>query len=288
MPVRHLSAWVFAALAGGLAVLAGVAFVLKLSGLSVGVGGIVWVGVGWAVLDRWLGRRLEDRKNLPARPEFYDFGGFDHPMHAGELAGRALKSLNFVVFDTETTGLNPSAGDELVSIAGVRVSDGRVDTADSFSRLINPGVAIRKSSIRFHGITDQMVAGEASAAEVLADFHGYVGDAILVAHNAAFDMKFLSLKEAAAGVKFDQLVLDTLLLSVFLDHDSHNHTLDAIANRLGVTVEGRHTALGDALVTAAIWLRLLDLLRARGIVTTRQAIEASNGVAHIRKLQQQF
>jgi len=89
-------------------------------------------------------------------------------------------------------------------------------------------------------------------------------------------------------VVFDQLVLDALLLAVFLDDDSHNHTLDAIAERLGVDVEGRHTALGDSLVTAGIFVRMLDMLESRGITTVRQAIDASNSVAHIRKMQEQL
>ena len=246
------------------------------------------IAICWHALDEALQARELDRKNLPARPEFYDFGLLNQPMHLDELGGRPLKSLTYVVFDTETTGLKPSAGDEIVSIAGVRVVDGEIRTAEAFTRLVNPGRHIPKPSTRFHGITDDMVRGEPMAGEVLPQFHAFIDDAVLVAHNAAFDMKFLKLKETDIGIVFDQLVLDSLLLSVFLYHDSHNHTLDAIAERLGVEVEGRHTALGDSLVTAGIFLRMVRMLEARGIRTLRQAVDASNQVAHVRKMQEQF
>jgi len=253
-------------------------------------GGVIVLSIIIVALlfDRILERRENDRKNLPARPEFYDFGLLNQPMHMAELEGRTLKSLDYVVFDTETTGLRPSSGDEIISIAGVRVRNNDVVSGDAFSRLANPGFPIPKSSVRIHGITDDIVADEDGIAVVLPGFHEFVGDAVLVAHNAAFDMKFLKLKEPATDLKFDHLVLDTLLLSVFLDHDTHNHSLDAIAERLGVIVEGRHTALGDALVTAGVFVRMLDMLETRGITTLRQAIDASNKVAHVRKMQEQF
>jgi len=254
---------------------------------AIGSVAVVIVAV-WFYLDELLRLREQDRKNLPARPEFYDFGILNQPMHLEELGGRPLKDLSYVVFDTETTGLKPSGGDEIVSIAGVRIVDGEVRAGEAFTRLVNPGFSIPKQSIRFHGITDEMVRDEAPAPEVLSGFRGFIGDAVLVAHNAAFDMKFLKLKETESGVVFDHLVLDSLLLSVFLDHDSHNHTLDAIAERLGVDVEGRHTALGDSLVTARVFLRMLDMLEARGITTLRQAIDAANQIAHVRKMQEQF
>lgn len=288
MPLRRLTGCLFAGLGLGFASFFVLGYALDWPGWvsgSVGLGLILSVGV---VFDQLLRQRLENRKTLPARPEFYEFGLLNQPMHVGELGGRALKSLEFVVFDTETTGLKPSAGDEIISIAGVRIKNGVIETASTFSRLVDPGFPIPKASIRFHGITDVMVQGEQPISAVLPLFHAFVGDAILVAHNAAFDMKFLKLKEQASGMVFDQLVLDSLLLSVFLDHDSHNHTLDAIAERLGVDVEGRHTALGDSLVTAGIFVRMLDMLQARGITTVRQAIDASNSVAHIRKMQEQF
>ncbi len=288
MPLRRLTAWLFAALCLGFSGIIGLGYGLDWPGWLTGLLGLVLMLGGWGIYDQLLRLRLENRKSLPARPEFYDFGLLNQPMHVGELGGRPLRSLEFVVFDTETTGLRPSAGDEVISIAGVRIREGRVATSETFSRLVDPGMPIPKASIRFHGITDQMVEGEESITDVLPSFHAFVDNAILVAHNAAFDMKFLKLKEQTSGVIFDQLVLDSLLLSVFLDHDSHNHTLDAIAERLGVTVEGRHTALGDSLVTAAVFVRMLDMLEARGITTLRQAIDASNSVAHIRKMQEQF
>ena len=245
-------------------------------------------GLFWFLADRLLVARLADRRSLPARPEFYDFQDLNQPMHWDEMEGRALKDLSYVVFDTETTGLYPSKGDEIISIAAVRVRDGEVDEADIYSRLVNPGCVIPKESIKYHGITDDMVAEEDAIAAVLPSFRDYVGDAILVAHNAAFDMKFLKLKEEATGVAFPNLVLDTLLISVFLDHESHNHTLDGIAQQMGITIEGRHTALGDAVATAKVFVKMLGRMEGRGITSLRRVVEASSKIEHVRKMQERF
>ena len=85
----------------------------------------------------------------------------------------------------------------------------------------------------------------------------------------------LQLKEAASGLRFEQPVLDTLLLSAWLQPNQESHRLEAIAERMGVAVTGRHTALGDATVTAEVFLRQIALLQAKGVHTLGQARAAA-------------
>jgi DNA polymerase-3 subunit epsilon len=230
--------------------------------------------------------RKQGREPLPPRPEFYDFSLLGLDGKGG--TDRLLRDCAFVVFDTETTGLRPSGGDQMVSIAGVRVFQGRMLTGETFSQLVDPGMPIPPTSTRFHGITDDMVKGAPDPAEALKRFHAFVGDAALVAHNIAFDITFIRMQEKKLGFRFEQPLLDTLLLSAFLYPEIDDHSLDAVTARLGIEIEGRHTAIGDALVTGAVFVRLIEMLEARGVRTLREAVAACNKVTSIRQMQANF
>ncbi|MGP1683733.1 MAG: exonuclease domain-containing protein, partial [Giesbergeria sp.] len=190
----------------------------------------------------------------PSRPEFYDFDLFQSSEEGSALEDRPLAELTYTVFDTETTGLNPSGGDAIIQIGAARIVNGKLLRQESFDQLVHPGRSIPAESIPIHGISQDMVEGQPRIAQVLPVFHAFAEDTVLVAHNAAFDMKFLQLQEEATGIAFRQPVLDTLLLSAVVHPNQESHRLEAIAERFNVAVLGRHTALGDALVTAEIWL----------------------------------
>ena len=217
-----------------------------------------------------------------SRPEYYDFDLFQVSEQASALDDQPLSSLSFTVFDTETTGLNPSQGDEIIQIGAARIVNGKLLRQESFEQLVDPCRLISAASIPIHGITQDMVRGKPTIAEVLPAFHAFAQDTVLVAHNAAFDMKFLKLQEERTNVAFHQPVLDTLLLSAVVHPSQESHRLEAIAERFNITVLGRHTALGDAMVTAEVLLRLLPLLQGMGIHTLRQAREAAQETYYAR------
>lgn len=217
-----------------------------------------------------------------SRPEFYDFDLFRVSPRSQALDDVRLADLSFTVFDTETTGLNPAEGDEIIQIGAVRVLNGKLLRHECIDQLVDPRREIPPASIPIHGISPDMVLGQPDIFAVLPAFHAFAYDTVLVAHNAAFDMRFLQLKEQPSGLVFDHPVLDTLLLSAVVHPGQDTHRLEAIAERFGVTVIGRHTALGDAIVTAEIFVRLLPLLAEKGIHTLGQARAAAQQTFYAR------
>ncbi len=226
---------------------------------------------------------------LPARPEFYDavVDGSETPA-LGDRASMPLSQLDYVVFDCETTGLEPSQGDEIVSIAAVRIHRGRVMHGESFELLANPGRSIPALATSFHGIRAEDVADAPPVEEAIRRFHAFAGNAVLVGFNVAFDMRFLKLKQRRCDVRFDHPTLDALLLSILLHDHTGEHTMEGIAERLGVGVGGRHTALGDSLTTAEIFIRLIELLPGESINTLDEAISAQERMVEFRRQQRAF
>jgi DNA polymerase III subunit epsilon len=199
-----------------------------------------------------------------------------------EWEASRLDRLTYTVFDTETTGFAPDEGDEIVSIGAVRIVGGRVLRTETFERLVDPGRGIPPTSTAVHGITRDLVRGAPSLDEVLPAFAAFAAGSVLVGHNVAFDMAFLAAAQRRTGTPLTAPLLDTLLIDGVVHPDHESHTLEAMAERLGVDLVGRHTALGDALLTGEIFLRLLPLLHARGVRTLGELRAAAAATAQAR------
>ena len=250
-------------------------------------GGEVWGesdGDGRSAMVRLLLPLAEPAAAPPARPqraeapaewpEFYDFDLFRKGDRGVEWDDAELRKLPCTVFDTETTGLSPTE-DELISIGAVRIVNGRLLRSETFDQLIEPGRPVRPESVAVHGISARLLEGQPPVEEVLPRFARFAEDTVLVGHNVAFDLRFFELEQGRTGVTLTQPVLDTLLLSAVIHADERDHSLEAMAERLGVSVVGRHTALGDAILTGEIFLKQTRLLAEQGLVMLGQVREAA-------------
>ena len=217
-----------------------------------------------------------------SRPEFYDFDLFKIDDDSRDIFNTDLKKILFTVFDTETTGLDPDGGDEIISIAAVRIVNNRIVYKDIFEEFIDPKRDIPIESYKIHGINHEMLKGKPDIETILPLFKIYTHDTALIGHNVAFDMKMFKVKEKSTNTVFLNPVLDTLLLSALLHPIHKRHDMENIAKRLGVNIIGRHTALGDAIATAEIFLKLIPILNANGIFTLKNAIEASKTTYYSR------
>ena len=221
-----------------------------------------WLGIAavfWVLWRRVAPEsdRLDD--DLPPRPLTTDFAPLRLDRRYADLTGLALAGLDYVVVDTETTGLKTDS-DEIVQIGAVRIVGGRVLDGDSFERLANPGRPIPAASIRFHGITDDRVVHAPPVDEIVREFADFAGDAVLIGHNIAFDLAFLN-----RSLRFENPTLDTMLLSVGAFPDHRGHTLEDLAKLYDEPVRDRHSALGDADLTARLFLRMADDLARVGV-----------------------
>lgn len=216
----------------------------------------------------------EPRPAGPSRVVMYDFELLN-AIIPEDLAASALKSLSFVIFDTETTGLNPQV-DEICQIAAVRLVNGKIMQNERFDLLVNPGRRIPASATSVHHITNQMVESAIGVPEALARFHAFAQGSVLVAHNAPFDMSFLRRRETEIGKRFDQPILDTVLCSAILYGQSAEHTLDALCDRLHIPIpeDARHTAIGDAIGTAEAFRKMIPMLEAAELPNLGALIKA--------------
>lgn len=186
---------------------------------------------------------------------------------AWQYTRRSLDEVDFVIVDTETTGLRPGSH-RVIEIAGVRIRGGEV--IDAYQSLLNPGVRIPKYIVQFTGITQDMLAEAPASSDALPDFLRFVENAIVVGHNVGFDIGFLVYEAQLLGKSFPIDGLDTIPLARRFLPGLKRFKLENVATHLKIPPTNRHRALGDAKVTAAIFIKLLEIARKQGIVTLGQ------------------
>ncbi|HEX9015556.1 MAG TPA: exonuclease domain-containing protein [Chloroflexota bacterium] len=195
------------------------------------------------------------------------------PVPAAPLASvRAvpLTDLTYTVVDVETTGLTPR-GNGITEVCALRVQMGRV--VDRFSTLVNPGMPIPLFIQSMTGITDSMVRDAPSFREIVPALKAFIGESVLVAHNAPFDLSFLNYGLYSCGHNhLHNQVVDTLRMARRLLPDLRRGSLDAVTTHLGISIADRHRAYGDALATAMVLVQLLPVAHGHGIQTDAQLI----------------
>jgi DNA polymerase III subunit epsilon len=209
-----------------------------------------------------------------SRPEFYDFDLLNRPDSNPDLKKQLLSNISYTVIDTETTGLDPLS-DEIISIGAVRIVNGRLLKNEIFNVLVDPQREVPETSIQIHGIRPEMLQGQPTIDKALPLLYQFAGNTVLVGHNMAYDMRMFQVKEYISSVRFTQPVLDTMFLSAVIHPSHRRHSLEAISERLGISITGRHTALGDALAAAEILLKCIPILARNDILTLNDALQAS-------------
>ena len=174
---------------------------------------------------------------------------------------------DFVVFDIETTGFSP-VNNRIIEIGAVKVCGGQV--TERFSTFVNPQVPIPFEIEKLTGIRDDMVTDAPLIEEVLPRFLEFCRGAILVAHNAGFDMSFMLENARRQGLPMEHPYIDTVGIARVLLPNQAKHTLDAVAKTLNISLENHHRAVDDAECTAWIFVKLIQMLEEKDIHTLAQ------------------
>ncbi len=176
-------------------------------------------------------------------------------------------SSTFVVFDIETTGFSP-VHNRIIEIGAVKVIDGQI--ADRYSAFVNPDVPIPFEIEKLTGINDEMVMDSPMIDVILPQFFDFCEDAVLVAHNANFDMSFIIENARRLGLEKEFTYVDTVgIARILLPHQAR-HTLDAVAKTLGISLENHHRAVDDAEATAEIFVKFIPMLKEEGANTLKK------------------
>src|SRR5215211_7591197 len=192
-----------------------------------------------------------------------------------------LLALDAVVIDTETTAIDPRKA-SIVEIGAVRLVAGRIARHSALRRLIRSGGSIPASATKVHGIDDAAVADAQSFAEAWPELAGFIADTVVIGHTLGFDLAVIKRECDAAGMPWaPPRTLDTRLLAQVAEPHLADYALETLAAWLGVEVADRHSALGDAMTCAHIFVALLPKLRDANIRTLGEAGQACRALTDV-------
>ena len=199
------------------------------------------------------------------------FKKFKYQIDTKKLFNRvSLEQSNFSILDTETTGLHVEKGDQIISVASLKVSDLKIDEQNYLDELVNPNMKIPESSTKIHNITDEQVKSKPSLLEISEKILKFLKKSVLVGHNINFDINFL--KENSKGSQLADRMkviksIDTIYLTASLYPDLKNYELSNLCEYFNIKTDDqiRHSALGDCIITARLFLHLISIAQTKGI-----------------------
>lgn len=196
----------------------------------------------------------------------------------GSLPGLPLGSLELIVLDTETTGLD-SRNARIIELAAVRIMPGSWEFTDTFSELVNPGIPIPASSTKIHGISDRDVADSGSFAAVMGEFIDWAGCSLVIGYSVGYDISVFMNEHGRSGITWSPpRYLDVQELVQAVGMELPDWSLETVAGSMSIPVLDRHRALPDAILTARVFKTLVPMLRSAGIFTFAEAERASVAV----------
>ena len=189
-----------------------------------------------------------------------------------DARGQSLDD-TYVVFDIETTGFS-AENDRIIEIGAVKVQKGEI--TDKFSVFVNPETPIPFEIEKLTGINDNMVIGEPVIEEILPKFLAFCEGAVMVAHNAGFDMSFIRRNSERQGLPCEFTVVDTVALARVLLPNLNRYKLDTVAKALDISLENHHRAVDDAGCTAEIFVKFVQMLKERDIFNLDEVNQMSS------------
>lgn len=199
----------------------------------------------------------------------------------GQLDDVDMKSLTYVVFDIESTGLSV-IHDEIIEIAAVKVKHGQI--VETYQQFIDPKRPLSEFTRELTGITDEMVQGQLDIQSALTAFFAFSTGAMMVAHNATFDIDFIEAKAAIYKMNLPYLgFIDTLMLSrLHYEEELKSFNLKAVAKHFKIKQEAHHRAEDDARVTAEIWIQMMQQFTKKGFLQTQDYFKMNETENHFK------